>query len=113
MRLAAFLVFLAACWLADLKSGPLQRGCVMVEGCAVWKRVKSPYALLSDATVFVALAAIVLFAVSEHEPWADEAETWVEVRDIPWLRLMFSQLRYDGHLPLWHAILWVPIHCEN
>ena len=68
------------------------------------------YALLSDATVFVALAAIVMYTVSKHEPWADEAETWVEVRDVPWLRLVFSQLRYDGHLPLWHAIVWVPIH---
>ena len=34
----------------------------------------------------------------------------VEVRDVPWLRLVFSQLRYDGHLPLWHALVWAPIH---
>ncbi len=82
----------------------------MFEGRSIWKRLKSRYALLSDATVFVALAAIVMYTVSKHEPWADEAETWVEVRDVPWLRLVFSQLRYDGHLPLWHALVWAPIH---
>ncbi len=48
--------------------------------------------------------------MARHEPWADEAETWLEVRDIPYFKLLFSQLRYDGHLPLWYSVVWVPQH---
>jgi hypothetical protein len=62
-----------------------------------------------DAGVFLTLAALVLYTVSKHEPWADEADTWVEVRDLSWFRLVFSELRYDGHLPLWHSIVWIPM----
>lgn len=75
-----------------------------------WKRLKQPYSWISDSTVFLTLGAIVLYTASKHEPWADEADTWLEVRDIPYLRLVFSELRYDGHLPLWHSIVWVPVN---
>jgi len=57
--------------------------------------------------VLVSLATLILYTASKHKPWADEAETWVEVRDLPWFRLVWSQLRYDGHIPLWHSLLWV------
>jgi hypothetical protein len=82
----------------------------MVEDRSVWKRLKQPHLWILDSTVFLTLAVIVLYTASKHEPWADEADTWLEVRDIPWFRLVFSELRYDGHLPLWHAIVWVPMH---
>lgn len=80
-----------------------------VAGYSISKTLKSPHSWTLDGSVFLILAALILYTVSKHEPWADEAETWVEVRDIPWFRLLFSVLRYDGHLPLWHAIVWIPV----
>jgi hypothetical protein len=65
---------------------------------------------LADSAMFVSLGALVLYTASKHEPWADEAETWVEVRDLSWFRLVTSQLRYDGHLPLWHTLVWLAMH---
>ena len=82
----------------------------MDEESRVWKQLKQPYSWILDATVFLCLATIVLYTISKHEPWADEADTWLEVRDIPFLRLLFSELRYDGHMPLWHSIVWIPMH---
>jgi hypothetical protein len=75
-----------------------------------WKALKQPYSWILDTSVFLALATIVLYTVSKHEPWADEADTWLEVRDLPFVRLLFSELRYDGHMPLWHSIVWIPMH---
>jgi hypothetical protein len=82
----------------------------MDEKNPAWKQLKQPYSWILDAAVFLALTAIVLYTISKHEPWADEADTWLEVRDIPFLRLLFSELRYDGHMPLWHSLVWVPMH---
>jgi hypothetical protein len=72
--------------------------------------MREHYAWILDTTAFLGLAALVLYTVSKHEPWADEADTWLEVRDLPWLRLLFGELRYDGHLPLWHSVVWVGMH---
>src|SRR5215475_6984607 len=77
---------------------------------ANWKLKSSRYLPLLDAAVTLALSALVLYTCARHEPWADEAETWVEVRDLSYFRLVFSELRYAGHLPLWHTIVWIPMH---
>jgi hypothetical protein len=82
----------------------------MVDTGSSSQRAEQKYLWMLDAVVVSSLAALVLFTASKHEPWADEADTWLEVRDLPWLRLVFSELRYDGHLPLWHSIVWVPMH---
>jgi hypothetical protein len=82
----------------------------MIEYHAFWKQLRERHLWIVDGAVFLTLAALVLYTASKHEPWADEADTWLEVRDIPWFRLVFSELRYDGHLPLWHAVVWVPMH---
>jgi hypothetical protein len=61
---------------------------------------------LLDLTVFAGLSALILYTVSKHEPWADEAQSWLIARDLPWTRMVFSELRYEGHPPLWYSILW-------
>ena len=45
-----------------------------------------------------------------HEPWADEAHSWLVARDSGWLRIIFSELRMEGHPGLWYTILWIAIH---
>jgi hypothetical protein len=82
----------------------------MADQASPAKGTREFYLRILDAGLFLTLATLVLYTVSKHEPWADEADTWVEVRDLSWFRLVFSELRYDGHLPLWHSIVWIPMH---
>lgn len=82
----------------------------MVADPSVSKQLRQNWAWVLDASVLSCLATIVLLTASRHEPWADEADTWLEVRDIPFIRILLSELRYDGHLPLWHFIVWIPVH---
>jgi len=64
-------------------------------------------------TMLVTLAAycgVVLAGVTHHEPWADEAQAWVLTRDLSYRYLLFHQLAYEGHPPLWPTILWLANH---
>jgi len=68
-----------------------------------WKR-------FLDFCLWTALSGVVIFAVSHHEPWTDEAQSWLLARDLNWIQLVFGELRYEGHPGLWYSILWVTIH---
>lgn len=61
-------------------------------------------------THLVLLLYIVLISVtiSKHEPWADEAQAWLLARDSNPFELLFMNLRYEGHPPLWYLILMIP-----
>ena len=61
-------------------------------------------------THLVLLIYIVLISVtiSKHEPWADEAQAWLLARDSNPFDLLFKNLRYEGHPPLWYLILMIP-----
>jgi len=65
---------------------------------------------LVDLSVLMSLACIILYTVSKHEPWADEAQSWLIARDLPYSRMIFSELRYEGHPALWYTILWPLSH---
>jgi len=57
-----------------------------------------------------AYCAVVLVGVTHHEPWADEAQAWVLTRDLSYRYLLFHQLSYEGHPPLWPTLLWLANH---
>lgn len=60
-------------------------------------------------TIIFAIYAILLaFAVACHEPWMDEAQAWLLVRDASLTEIFTKYLRYEGSPGLWHLILWVP-----
>ncbi len=63
-----------------------------------------------DAIFLLALAVLILLVVRRHEPWADEAQSWLLARDLGWFRLVFHELRFEGHPGAWHTILWIAIH---
>ena len=63
-----------------------------------------------DLGVLAGLASVIFYTVSRHEPWADEAQAWLIARDMGWTRMVFSELRYEGHPLLWYTILWPLIH---
>lgn len=54
--------------------------------------------------VFLIYLAALLFLVSRHENWRDEAQAWLMVRDLSVPQLI-AQMKYEGHPCLWHLIL--------
>ncbi len=59
-------------------------------------------------SIYFALAAealLVLFTVPRHEPWADEAQSWLLARDTSLLQLWGHLLHYEGTPGLWQTLL--------
>jgi hypothetical protein len=55
--------------------------------------------------MYIVLISVTIF---KHEPWADEAQAWLLARDSSPFDLLFKNLRYEGHPPLWYLILIIP-----
>lgn len=53
----------------------------------------------------LAFAAIALWLALHHEPWRDEADSWLQVRDAD-LRTIFRLTRYTGTPALWYLLLY-------
>jgi hypothetical protein len=52
---------------------------------------------------------VVLATVHRHEPWADEAQSWLLARDASLLHLWGTLLHYEGTPGLWQTLLHVLI----
>lgn len=63
-----------------------------------------------DLGVLSGYVAAVFVGVAHHEPWADEAQAWLVARDLPYWKMIFSQMRYDSSPGLWQSLLWVAQH---
>lgn len=55
--------------------------------------------------VFAAFFIITLWAVCNHIPWRDEAQSWLLVRDLN-LPELINQMPYEGTPPLWHLLVY-------
>ncbi|MBL0310637.1 MAG: hypothetical protein IPP77_13485 [Bacteroidetes bacterium] len=65
---------------------------------------KLDWELYANWALFAIYSLIVLYTVSNHEPWRDEAQSWLIARDNSLLGL-FQYLPNEGHPPLWYLIL--------
>ena len=65
---------------------------------------------LMMAVTLAAYCGVIFVGVSHHEPWADEAHAWLLSRDLGYRYLVFRQLAYEGHPPLWGTLLWIANH---
>jgi len=63
-----------------------------------------------DFGVLCFYATAVLVAVAYHEPWADEAQAWMIARDLPFGKMLFSEMHYEVSPGLWDSILWFAQH---
>ena len=54
---------------------------------------------------YITLLAII---ITKHEPWRDEAQSWLIARDANPVELFTRYLRYEGHPFLWYLILMIP-----
>jgi hypothetical protein len=58
--------------------------------------------------VTVIYALLLALVISRHEPWFDEAQSWLLARDNSPMTLVTKYLRYEGTPGLWQLILMVP-----
>jgi len=61
--------------------------------------------MAAEAIIVLAYAALVFTGAWIHEPWFDEAQSWLLARDVGPLDLIAHHLRYEGHPPLWYLLL--------
>lgn len=59
-------------------------------------------------TALLILGTILIWIGIRHEPWSDEAQSWLLARDSTPSDLIFRVVRYEGTPPLWPLILQVP-----
>ena len=59
--------------------------------------------------MFAVFAMLTFIGAFNHEIWFDEAQAWYIARynDIPGV---IAQMRYEGHPPLWHFVLYIFSH---
>jgi len=67
---------------------------------------------------FILYAIGILYGITQHEPWRDEAQAWLIVRDTSFSGLL-KMLPSEGHPPLWYLLLMpfaklgMPYMCMN
>lgn len=61
-------------------------------------------ALLLAFVLYIAIIAIVMCF---HEPWFDEAQSWLIARDSPIASIFSVRPHYEGHPPFWNLLLAV------
>ncbi len=55
--------------------------------------------------IFIAYMAVVVVVMCFHEPWFDEAQSWLIARDSSFADLLTLRPHYEGHPPLWTLLL--------
>ena len=60
------------------------------------------------ALIFIAYIAVVVVVMCFHEPWFDEAQSWLIARDSSFADLLTLRPHYEGHPPLWTLLLSIP-----
>ncbi|HUN62748.1 MAG TPA: hypothetical protein VMU53_12195 [Candidatus Sulfotelmatobacter sp.] len=66
-----------------------------------------PHFGMFEAIVFSLYCVLLGSAVAYHQPWADEAQSWLLARDLSLGQLFAKYLHYEGSPGAWHALLWV------
>src|SRR4030067_1849989 len=64
------------------------------------KNISSVFAVL----LILLYATINMILLIHHEPWEDEAHTWLVARDLNIISI-FKQMAYDGTPALWYMLL--------
>ena len=55
-------------------------------------------------SILIIYTLLIIWGISNHEQWRDEAQAWLIVRDSS-LAELFSILRTEGHPPLWYMLI--------
>lgn len=67
--------------------------------------IKKNKKLIINCLLLISYAVISFLILIFHEPWRDEAQQWLIVRDLD-IGQIISQMKYEGHFVLWYMILF-------
>jgi len=71
------------------------------------KNIDKKFQKLNNFFIYITLIIyliVTLYILFHHEPWRDEAQSWLLARDLKVFGL-YKQMMYEGHPFLWHLIL--------
>ena len=63
-----------------------------------------------DAIIIIFYMVLLGIVMVYHEPWFDESQAWLIARDSSAYEMVWHVMRYEGHTPLWHLLLYIPAH---
>lgn len=66
------------------------------------KNIKKYAPEILALTLYILCMVIIMYF---HEPWYDEAQSWLIARDASLKEILFVLPHYEGHPPIWHLIL--------
>jgi hypothetical protein len=66
---------------------------------------KKSYEQHLNTLILLAYAAALILVMVHHEPWFDEAQSWLIARDATVWDLVSNITHYEGHPPIWHLLL--------
>lgn len=61
-----------------------------------------------NIVVLFTYSILLLFVIYFHEPWYDEAQSWLIARDASYYDMLFYIPHYEGHPPFWWLLLSIP-----
>lgn len=64
--------------------------------------------LFSPVVVLFLYSALLIVIMYFHEPWFDEAQSWLIARDASLQDIIFTIPHYEGHPPFWWLLLAIP-----
>lgn len=56
---------------------------------------------------YLAYLVMLAITITHHELWGDEIHTWNLAKAAHTYSDLLSMVRYEGHPPLWHTLLWL------
>ncbi len=58
------------------------------------------------ALLIAGYAALQILQIANHQPWHDEYQAWQIAFDSPTPADVLRNIRFEGHPPVWHLLLW-------
>ena len=68
-------------------------------------KVELKKTIITILAIIIIFITISIFIGSHHEPWADEAQSWLIARDANVSDIIWNISRYEGTFPLWFLII--------
>ena len=70
-------------------------------------KARAPRFAWPEAAVLLLFTLIAFLLIPYHEPWFDETQAWLIVRDSSLKDLLLHRLHYEGAPALWYLLLWM------
>lgn len=87
-----------------MQNEPMQNESSRITGIASTRPIRHRWRIIIFALYLTVTALLMVF----HEPWFDEAQSWLIARDTSFHDILLVRPHYEGHPPLWWLMLSIP-----